>query len=144
MCVEFQLQWHRECSVFLLADANLTEIGFDHSIDVEIAKLHNHWLGYCQGTSVATEIRNDVTISFCAEVYNYFLCHCTSVQEAISTEISQTDANSNGQLSAATMVTDDNSVYYPFCGEALASMLHARYKKRDTCKLDLFISGAYT
>ena len=34
-----------------------------------------------------------------------------------------------------TIVTDDNSVYYRFCGGALASMLHARYKKRDTCKL---------
>ena len=75
-----------------LADANLTEIGFDPSIDVEIAKLHDRWLGYCQGTSVATEIRNDVMISFCAEVYKYLLRHCTSVQEAISTEISLTDA----------------------------------------------------
>ena len=135
--LQFQLQWHHECSVFLLADANLAEIGFDPSVNIETAKLHDRWLGYCHGTSVATEIRNDVMISFCAEVYKYLLHHCTSVQEAISTEVSQANANSDGQSSTATMITDSDSVYYRFCGGALASMLHARYKKRDTCKPEL-------
>lgn len=46
-------------------------------------------------------------MSFCAEVYKYLLCHCTNDQEAIRTEVSQIDANSDGQLPAATMVTDE-------------------------------------
>ena len=93
-----------------MADANLAEIGFDPSVNIETAKLHDRWLGYCHGASVATEIRNDVMISFCAEVYKYLLHHCTSVQEAISTEVSQANASSNGQSSTATMVTDSDSV----------------------------------
>ena len=96
-----------------MADANLTEIGFDPSVNIETAKLHDRWLGYCHGASVATEIRNDVIISFCAEVYKYLLHHCTSIpsiQEAISTEVSQANASSNGQSSTATMVTDSDSV----------------------------------
>ena len=67
--LQFQLQWHHECSVFLLANTNLAEIGFDPSVNIETAKLHDRWLGYCHGASVATEIRNDVMISFWAEVY---------------------------------------------------------------------------
>ena len=43
-----------ECSIFLLADANFAEIGFDPSVNIEIAKLHDRWLGYCHGTSVGS------------------------------------------------------------------------------------------
>ena len=80
--LHFQLQWHRECSVFLLADASINEFDFDPSI-----KLHDRWLGYCQEISVPIETRNAVMISFCAELYKY-LYLCTSVQEAIYSEIS--------------------------------------------------------
>lgn len=122
--MQFQLMWHRHCSTFLLPNAM---IGCDES-NSELVRIHERWIGYCDGKSATVNIRNAIMISLTSGVYEHLLSHCNTLQQTISASIS-------GSCPAAEKTSaDEDSVYYRFCGAALASMLHARYKKRGTCK----------
>lgn len=120
--MQFQMKWHHHCSTFLLPNAT----NLEEDTSVELAKIQERWIGYCHGKSVAVEPRNAVMISVCSAVYDHLLSHCSNLQETITNEVRS--------KSIHVVTSDDVSVYYRFCGAPMASMLHARYKKR-TCKL---------
>ena len=112
--MKFQLEWHQCCSVFLLPpDKCLTDVGVNPEKNVDLAHLQQRWIGYYEGKSVEKDVRDAIIVSVCSAVYNYFLKRVTKVQH-----VSQ----------------DIESIYYRFCGAALANMLHTRYDKRRSCK----------
>ena len=124
--MRFQLEWHQRCSVFLLPpDKGLSDVGVDPKKNVDFAQLQR-WIGYCEGKSVNKQVRNAVMISVCSTVYKYFLKRVSKVQESTLKPSSSTRVISQ----------DSDSVYYRFCGAAVTAMLHARYKKRRSCKQD--------
>ena len=93
---------------------------------MDLAHLHQRWVGYCEGRSVDQHVREAVMISICSAVYNYLLKRVLTVQQSILETTSSTSPVSQ----------DTDSVIYRFCGAAIANMLHAQYDKRRTCKQD--------
>ena len=69
-------------------------------------------------------------ISVCSAVYEHLLNHTNFILKAITEENFATS-----QMGNSSITVDDTAVYYRFCGAALAEMLHARYRKRESCKL---------
>lgn len=125
---QFQMKWHQHCSTFLLP--NTAESFANTCLQLELSRIQERWIGYCHGKSVAIETRNAVMISVCAAVYEFLLGHCSTLQQSITDKVRvQTEFQATN--------SDDDAVYYRFCGAAMASMLHARYKKRDMCKPSL-------
>ena len=123
--MKFQLEWHQYCSIFLLPpDKELSDIGVDAKKNVDLVRLQQRWVGYCEGQSVNKQGRDAVMISVCGAVYNYFLKRVSTVQQSILEPTSSTSPLSQ----------DADSVYYRFCGAAIANMLHTRYDKRHSCK----------
>lgn len=120
--MQFQLKWHHQCSNFLLSTP---EVNYE-DMNLDMTRIQERWIGYCLGKSVSVDTRNTVIISVCSAVHDHLLCHCNALQKSISDEVQPE--------STVHVHTDEDSVYYRFCGAALASMLHARYKKRNTCK----------
>ena len=69
-------------------------------------------------------------ICVCSAVYDHPLNYTNSILKAI------TEKNfATSQIGNYSITVDDTTVYYRFCGAALAGMLHARYRKRESCKL---------
>ena len=125
--MKFQLEWHQCCSVFLLPPGkNLSDVGIDSKKKVELAHFQQRWIGYCDGSCADKHTRDAVMISVCSAVYNYLLKRVSQVQQSLLME----------PTSSGILKGDVDSVYYRFCGAALASMLHARYNKRQSCKND--------
>ena len=62
-------------------------------------------------------------VSLCSAVHDYLLRRVCDVQKSLLTPESSVSVSS-----------DIESVYYRFCGAAIASMLHSRYTKCQTCK----------
>ena len=86
------------------------------------------WIKFCEKVGVNQEARNRVMMELSAAVYNFLLHRVTQfIKEEIVGEKSSIDA-------AASADSDD--VLYRFCGAALASMLHSRYKLIRTCPLE--------
>ena len=127
--LQFQMEWHKYCSAFLLSNTDLSSVGIDPSVHVELAKIQERWIGYCQGKSAELNVRNAVMISVCSAVYDHLLNYTNSIIKAITEENFATS-----QIGNSSITVDDTSVYYRFCGAALAEMLHARYRKRESCK----------
>ena len=122
--MKFQLEWHQCCSVFLLPpDKGLFDVGVDPKKNVNLARLQQQWVRYCEGRTVDKHVR-DAVISVCCAVYNYLLKRVSTVQQSILELTSSTSPISQ----------DTDSVYYRLCGAAIANMLHARYNKRQVCK----------
>ena len=120
--MQFQLKWHHQCSIFLLSTPDVND-----EDNLDMARIQERWIGYCLGKSASVDTRNTVIISVYTAVYDHLLCHCNALQKSITDEVQPESA-------IHTAISDGDSVYYRFCGAALASMLHARYKKRNTCK----------
>ena len=124
---KFQLEWHQNCSVFLMPPGKtLCDAGIDPQKNMDLAHLQQRWIGYCEGKSANKDVRDAIMISICSAVYNYQLKRVSKVQQIILDDTSST----------APMPQEIDSVYYRFCGAAIASMLHSRYDKRRTCKED--------
>ena len=125
--LRFQLEWHRCCSVFLLTpDKSLSgALGANLPKGVNLSLIQQRWMGYCEGKSVEKPVRDAVMISICSAVYNYLLKRVSAVQKSLLELATSTDP---------VLYEDADSVYYRFCGAALANMLHARYSKQQTCK----------
>lgn len=51
--LQFQMEWHKYCSAFLLSntDLHVSSVGIDSSVHVDLAKIQERWIGYCQGKS---------------------------------------------------------------------------------------------
>lgn len=91
---------------------------------MNLAHVRQRWVGYCEGRPVDKDIRDAVVISVCSALYNYLLKRVSKVQQSILEPTTST-----------SQIPDDiDSVYYRFCGAAIANMLHARYNKRQACK----------
>ena len=72
--LNFQLEWHRYCSVFLLPPGkDVSDVDYDVQKHSELARLQQRWIGFCEGKSVDSDIRCSVMISLCNAVYKYFL-----------------------------------------------------------------------
>ena len=128
--MKFQLEWYQCCSVFLLPPGKgLSDVGVDPKKKVELAHIQQRWVGYCEGSCAEKHIRDAVMISICSAVYNYLLKRVSQVQQSLLKPTS-----SGAFIHQDTQ--DADSVYYRFCGAALANMLHARYNERQTCKED--------
>ena len=125
----FQLEWHKHCSAFLLDKSfPLDTIGFAESRNKDLAKKRTNWIQFCESVSVTQEAGNHVMMVICAAVYDTLLQHVTRfIQEEILGEQSTSDQISH---------QDSDDVLYHFCGAALASMLHARYKRIQTCPFE--------
>ena len=122
----FQLEWHKHCSAFLLENSlPMDTIGLPES-DNKGRRIE--WIQFCEGAGVNQEARNRVMIEICAAVYNFLL---QRVSQFVKEEIV-------GEHSASDTVpsADSDDVLYRFCGAALASMLHSRYKLIWTCPLE--------
>ncbi|MCG8621987.1 MAG: hypothetical protein MJE68_08345 [Proteobacteria bacterium] len=102
-------------------------IGLPES-DKDLAERRVEWIKFCEGAGVNQEARNRVMIEICAAVYNFLL---QRVSQFVKEEIV-------GEQSASDTVpsADSDDVLYRFCGAALASMLHSRYKLIRTCPLE--------
>ena len=71
--LQFQMEWHKYCSAFLLCDTDLSSVGIDPSMYVNLAKIQERWIGCCQGKSADMYARNAVMISVFSAVYNHLL-----------------------------------------------------------------------
>ena len=61
--MKFQLEWHQCCSVFLLPpDKGLSDVGVDPKKNVDLARLQQRWVGYCEGRTVDKHVRDAVMI----------------------------------------------------------------------------------
>lgn len=102
---------------FLLPpDKSLSDVGVDH---VDLAHLQQRWVGYCEGKSVDKDVRDAVMISVFTTIFS-------------SVNVQQSILHTTNSSNQTPQVTD--SVYYRFCGAAIANLLHARYNKRQACK----------
>ena len=125
----FQLEWHKYCSAFLLDKSLLLDtIGLVESRNRDLAKQRARWIQFCESVSVTQEACNRVMMVICAAVYDTLLRH---VSKFIKEEILGEQSTSN-----QIFHQDSDDVLYRFCGAALASMLHARYKHIQTCPID--------
>lgn len=125
--MNFQLEWHRLCSVFLLPpDKDISDLDFDLRKHSTLASLQQRWIGFCEGKAAVNDVRCPVMISFCNAVYKYFLKRVSVIQQSLLDSTSSQCPNN--------IEPDTDSVYYRFCGGALADMLHGRYKNRQSCK----------
>ena len=125
----FQLEWHKYCSAFLLDKSlPLDAIGLAESRNKDLAKKRANWIQFCENVAVSHDAGNCVMMVICAAVYDTLL---RQVSEFIREEILGEQSTSN-QVSHQ----DSDDVLYRFCGGALASMLHARYKHIQTCPLE--------
>ena len=125
----FQLEWHKYCSTFLLDKSlSMDTVGLPESDNKDLAGRRVEWIQFCERAGVNQEARNRVMMEICAAVYNFLL---QRVSQFIKEEIV-------GEQSAANTAasTDSDDVLYRFCGAALASMLHSRYKLIRTCPLE--------
>ena len=121
--LNFQLEWHRYCSVFLLPPGkDVSDVDYDVQKHSELARLQQRWIGFCEGKSVDSDIRCSVMISLCNAVYKYFLNLVSSVQQSLLDDTTSKSTN---------IEHDSDSVYYRFCGAAIAEMLHGRYTKHQ-------------
>lgn len=77
--------------------------------------------GCSTGGLVGSDIRCSVMISLCNAVYKYFLNLVSSMQQSL---LDSTSKSTNSEH-------DSDSVYYRFCGAAIAEMLHGRYSKAN-------------
>ena len=69
----FQLEWHKQCSAFLLKNSlPMDTIGLPES-DKDLAERRVEWIKFCEGAGVNQEARNRVMIEICAAVYNFLL-----------------------------------------------------------------------
>lgn len=120
--MNFQLEWHRHCSAFLLPSGkDISDVDYDLQ---KYSRLQQRWLGFCEGKAVNTDVRCSIMISLCDAVYKYFLKLVSSVQQSLLDE---------SPNESTVIEPDTNSVYYRFCGAAIAEMLHGRYSKRQNC-----------
>ena len=119
--MNFQLEWHRYCSVFLLSPGkDISDVGYDLQNHSDLARLQQRW---SEGKAVSHNVRCSVMISLGNAVYKYFLKLVSKVQE------SMVDSTSTGES-----IVKPDSVYYRFCDAAIADMLHGRYSKCRTAK----------
>lgn len=124
--MNFQLEWHRYCSVFLLPPGkDISEVNYDVHKDSNLARLQQRWVGFCEGKAVTTDVRCSVMISVSNAVYKYFLRRVATVQQSLLHPSTSEPPN---------IQPDTDSVYYRFCGAAIAEMLHGRYSKRQSSK----------
>ena len=122
--LRFQLEWHRCCSFFLLpSGASLSDAAANPPKEVNLICVQQQWAGYCEGLSVEKSVRDAIMVSLCSAVHDYLLRRVCDVQKSLLTPESSVSVSS-----------DIESVYYRFCGAAIASMLHSRYTKCQTCK----------
>jgi hypothetical protein len=120
--MNFQLEWHRYCSVFLLpVGKDISDVGYDIEKHSELASLQQRWIGFCEGKAVGHDTRCSVMISLSNVIYKHFLRVVSTVQESLLDSTSE----------AVNVEPDSDSVYYRFCGAAIADMLHERYSKRQ-------------
>ena len=125
----FQLEWHKHCSAFLLdSTSSMDDIGLPVSENKDLARSCADWVKFCDKAGVNQESRNRVMMVMCAAVYNFLL---QRVSQFIKEEIVGEQSANN-----ATSYEDSDDVLYRFCGAALASMLHSRYKLIRTCPLE--------
>lgn len=114
---KFQLEWQQCCSVFLLSpDKELSDVGINAKKNVDLARLQQRWAGYCEGKSFNKQDRDAVMISVCSAIYSYLSKRVSTVQQSILEPTSST----------SPLYQDTHSVYYRFCGAAIANMLHAQ------------------
>ncbi|XP_064398964.1 uncharacterized protein LOC135345473 [Halichondria panicea] len=127
--MKFQLEWHQCCSVFLLPPGkNLSDVGIDSKKKVELAHFQQRWIGYCDGSCADKHTRDAVMISVCSAVYNYLLKRVSQVQQSLLME----------PTSSGILKGDVDSVYYRFCGAALASMLQScKNDQRETINQEI-------
>lgn len=112
----FQLEWHRCCSLLLQRDTS----SHDTHKHPDLSSLYQRWVGFCEGSKgVTKDVQDSIMISVSSAIYNYFL--------KIVSKAQQTPDSAESTVVAGQ---DETSVYYRFCGAALASMLHCRYEKR--------------
>ena len=75
---------------------------------MELAKIQERWIGYCQGKSADLHARNAMMISVCSAVYDHLLNYTNSILKAV-TEESVTTTPQTGNTS---ITVDDDSVCF--------------------------------
>ena len=110
-------------SLYLPPGKDVSDVDYDVQKHSELARLQQRWIGFCEGKSVDSDIRCSVMISLCNAVYKYFLNLVSSVQQSLLDDTTSKSTN---------IEHDSDSVYYRFCGAAIAEMLHGSVKQASS------------
>ena len=133
----FQLEWHKQCSL-LLKD----EVDQGGQKELSQPRIHQRWLGYCEGSRVAKEVYNPVLIAVYSAVFDYLMQKVAKHQKK---------EQADGDHQTPLLEDQEEGVYYRFGGAALVAMLHLRYdqlksgvhkSKRENVKDELTILKA--
>ena len=123
--LQFQIDWFKYCSVFLLGEEfSLKDIDYHELPEHEVSKLRSTWLKFAKINGIAVPHCNKVMMIVSSTVYNFLLDHVARFQQQFV------------QPETVTTETDEDGVYYRFGGATLCSMLHALYKEIKCCSHD--------
>lgn len=122
--VNFQFQWHKCCSAFLLSSQySLAEIDIKDPDAYQISEARTLWIGFCEENDIPVPESNPVMMTISSAIYHCLLERISSFQCPSLEKTSLT-------------VEEGDDVCYRFGGAAIADMLHLRYKHIKTCRDD--------
>lgn len=123
--LQFQIDWFKYCSVFLLGEEFfLKDIDYHELPEHEVCELRSTWLKFAKTNRKAVPLCNKIMMIVSSTVYNFLLDHVARFQQEFV------------QPETVTIETDEDDVYYRFGGAALCNMLHALYKEIKCCAHD--------
>ena len=121
--LRFQLQWHQQCSAYLLARSYpLSAINMNETLEHSLVTTRMQWLDFCEANSVPVPESNAVMMAVSSAIYELMLERARDIKNSLSGEIVALPA-------AVTNAVDGDDVYLRFGGAALCDMLHLHYKQ---------------
>ena len=124
--LQFQLKWHKHCSLFLVEknlQLSLLDLHPEDPLAEKVVSIRAQWNKVRLSHSLTNKDMKTFLILFSSAVFNEFLHQCHKVLE--------------GKHVTPVENSDTQDTYIRFGGAALATMLKLRYDRMKTCSLEL-------
>ena len=124
--LQFQLKWHKHCSLFLVErnlELSLMGLHPDDPLAEKVVSIRAQWNKVRLSHSLTTKEMKNFLIAFSGAVFNEFLHQCHEVLQ--------------GKRVAQAETVDTQDTHIRFGGAALATILKLHHNRIKSCSLEL-------